>query len=225
MNNKRQRGFSLLEMAVALAVLTIIVAVVTEALMTMQARNVVESGKVDLTQQSREFMDQIVNDIHQTGFPSIKLFDPSTLASPTNCSLDANVACGLVSAGPNALQFEGDVDGSGVSEVFIQEVPSGGPCPCTIERGTVPKSTYIANPNAQPPYYTEVTNVMNTSIFTAYESDGSLVSPWPISSVMQDIADIQITLYVKSTQADPKTNQYPTVTMVAAAKITNWNSL
>lgn len=224
MNNGHQRGFSLLEMMVVLVILTIILAVVTDALMTMQARNVVESSKVDLTQQSREFMDQIVNDIHQSGFPSIKLFDPSTLASSTNCSLDANVACGLVSVSSSALQFEGDVDGSGVGEVFIQEIPSGGPCPCTIERGTVPKSTYINNNNAQPPYYTEVVNVMNTSIFTAYESDGSLVT-LPISSGMQNIADIQMTLYVKSTQPDPKTNQYPTVTMVAAAKITNWNSL
>lgn len=223
MNDNRQRGFSLLEMMMTLAILTIVLAVVTDALMTMQARNVVETGKVDLTQQSREFMDQIISDIHQSGFPSIKLFDPSTLAS-SNCSLDAGVACGLVSVTPNSLQFEGDVDGSGVSEVFIEEVPATGPCPCTIQRGTVPKSTFVLNPNATPPYYTEVVNVMNTSIFTAYESDGTPVT-LPVTSAMENIADIQMTLYVKSTQPDPKTNLYPTVTMVAAAKITNWNSL
>lgn len=221
---RSKRGFSLLEMMVALLVLTIVIGVVTKAIETMQARNVVESSKVDLTQQTREFMDQIVSDIHQSGFPSIKLFDPSTLTSATNCSLDAGVACGLVKVTATSMQFEGDVDGSGVSEVYIQEVPAGGPCPCTIQRGTVPKSTYVANPAAQPPYYTEVDNVMNTAIFSAYYSDGTPVS-LPASSSMFNVANIGITLYVKSAQPDPKTNQYPTVTMVASAKITNWNSL
>ena len=210
-------------MMITLAILTVVIGVVSEAVIAMQQRNVAESGKVDLTQQSREFMDQIVNDIHQDGFPSIKLFDPSTLASGTNCKLDANVACGLISVSSNAIQFEGDVDGSGVSEVWIQEI--GTTCPCTIQRGTVSKASFMAT-NAQPPFYTEVDNVLNTNIFSAYQADGLSVNiSSPVTSGFSDITDIGITLYVQSVQRDPKTNLYPTVTMTAAAKITNINSL
>jgi hypothetical protein len=164
-------------------------------------------------------MDQIVNDIRQSGFPSIKMFDPATLTSSTNCSLDANVACGLVSVSSTAIQFEGDVDGSGVSVVTIQESPAGGPCPCKIQRGTVLKSV-----GGTPAYYTEVDNVMNTNVFTAAQFDGTAVT-LPITSGMSNIASVGITLYVKSVQPDPKTGQYPTVTMVASAKIANINSL
>jgi len=215
MKDKLQCGFSLLEMMVTLIIITIVIAVVMQAVVTMEARNTVESGKVDLTQQSREFMDQIVSDIHQSGFPSIRTADPTTLGLGPGCASYSTIACGLISVAPSALQFEGDVDGSGVSEVYIQEVPAGGPCPCTIQRGTLPKSQYIANPAAQPPYYTEVTNVMNTAIFTAYDSSGTA------NPVSGNIAAIQITLYVRALQPDPKTNQYPTVTMVSGAKITN----
>lgn len=228
MRKTSERGFSLLEMMVTLAILTIVIAVVTDALMSMQARNVTESSKVDLTQQSREFMDQIISDIRQSGFPPINSFDPAdtTIVPFSNCAQDSYIACGLRYMSPNSLQFEGDVDGSGVSEVFIQESPTNGPCPCTIQRGTVPKSTYVANSSAQPPYYTEVDNVMNTSIFSAYTSDGLPVSiTGGISSGFNNVANIAVTLYVKGRQADPRTNQFPMVTMVSSAKITNINGL
>jgi hypothetical protein len=166
-------------------------------------------------------MDQIVNDIDQAGYPGLDMFDPTTLnpATPGNpiCTQNNNLACGLISVSSTAIQFEGDVDGNGVSEVYIQLNPAGGPCPCTIQRGTVLKSI-----GGVPPFYTQVDNVMNTAIFTAYNTDGSL---WATTDPMKNIAAVGITLYVKSSLPDPKTGQYPTVTMVATAKINNKQSL
>lgn len=221
MTDKKQLGFTLLEMMVALGILTLVIGVVAESVATMQTRNTAEESKLDLTQQTRQFMDQIIGDIHQSGFPSLKMFDPSTLTSGTDCSQDLHLACGLISVSSNALQFEGDVDGSGVSEVYIQEHPLGGPCPCTLQRGTVLKSV-----GGTPPYYTEVDGVMNTSVFTAYQFDGTAVSLPATHGTgnLSNIVAIGMTLYVRSSQPDPKTGQYPTVTMVASSKITNINS-
>lgn len=228
MKNGQQRGFSLIELMISLAILSIVLGVVVEGISTMQARNAVETNKLDLTQETREFMDQIVNDLHQSGYPGINMFDPTTLASSTICGLDNNVGCGFVSISSNAVQFEGDVDGSGVSEVWIQLVQSNGAgapaCtapPCVIQRGTVSKAAWANGAGTLPAYYTEVTGVMNSNVFTAYNSDGSL---WAAPEPLSNIASVGITLYVKSPQADPKTGVYPTVTMISAAKINNKQS-
>ena len=68
------------------------------------------------------------------------MFDSSFTPTPTISS--AYVAAGLISFSSSAIQFEGDMDGSGVSEVYIQVVvPASGTCPCTVQRGTVLKAS------------------------------------------------------------------------------------
>jgi len=225
---RRDRGFSMIELLVALGILSIVSGIIVQGISTMQQRNLVEVNKVDLTQESRQFMDQIVNDIHQAGFPSIRMFDPLALTSATCGSTDTNVACGLISVTSTALQFEGDVDGSGVSEDWIQLVQTNGAgaaaCttpPCVIQRGTVTKVAWAGGAGTAPAYYTEVNNVMNTAAFTAYFFDGSSVTLPASASDLPNIRSIGITLYVRATQADQKTGQFPTITMASTAKINN----
>jgi prepilin-type N-terminal cleavage/methylation domain-containing protein len=225
MKTDRQGGFSLLELMLSVAILSIVIGVVVEGIDTMQARNSVEANKLDLTQETREFMDQIVNDLDQAGFPNIAMFDPNALPNATDCTQDPNVACGFRSVTSSSIQFEGDVDGSGVSEEWIQLVQdsSGAACttpPCVIERGTVSKLAWNNGAGAQPPFYTEVNGVMNTTVFTAYQADGN---SWT-DGILKHIGSIGITLYVKSSAPDPKTGLYPTVTMVAASKVSNVQS-
>jgi len=225
MSTLRQRGFSLMELIVSVAILSTVMAVVIDGISMMQKRNAADVNKVDLTQQAREFMDQIVNDIHQAGYPGLNMFDPATLTSPqspTDCTVDNNLACGLVSVSSTTLQFEGDVDGTGVSEVYIELFQPAGGCPCTIRRGTVLKSV-----GGLPPFYTQVDNVMNTAVFTAYQANGSPVTlpADHLTGNLQNITAIGITLFVKSSQPDLQTGVYPTVTMVATAKVSNIQSL
>lgn len=237
MKTPRQNGFTLVEMMISLAILSIVFAVVVEGINTMQARNFVETNKLDLTQQTREFMDQIVNDIDQAGYPNLNMFDPGSFTAPqsaADCTLDPNVACGFISVSGTDLQFEGDVDGSGVSEEWIQLRQTNGvgaaACtapPCVIQRGTVSKLAWANGAGTTPVYFTEVSGVMNTTIFTPYWNSGSLISPLPATRAntqLYNISAVGITLYVKSSQRDPKTGVYPTVTMVSTAKITNVQS-
>jgi len=246
-------GFSLIELMVSLVILTVVFAIAMHAMVEMVQRKSVENNKIDLVQESREFMDQITNDIHQSGYPSPKMFDYTTMAvsacgqlpgfqmyvgptvnNPVANSCPPNVATGatalgsgvngLVSLTKSSVQFEADVDGTGVSEVFIQLVQSNGAgapaCatpPCVIQRGTTLKVNYIAgNPVF---YYTELNNVMNTDVFKAYDNLGNPVAlPAPPGPLTQ-ITDVGITLYVKASSPDPKTGVYPTATMVSDAKI------
>ena len=218
----RQQGFTFIELMVSVAILTLVVGVVVEGLTKLMQRNTTETSKTDLTQESREFMDQIVNDIHQSGYPSVKMFDPATLlpvSNPVNCNLYVQVACGLVSVTPGSLQFEGDVDGTGtVSEVFIQLSPLNGPCPCTIQRGAVSKALWQGG--TLPSYYTEVTNVNNTNIFQGYDNGGNNV---PLAGApTNNLAAIEITLSVKATVAETD-GSYPIINMSTSTKIHNLN--
>jgi type II secretory pathway pseudopilin PulG len=210
-----------LELMVSLAILSIVMAVIVDGITAMQKRNAADVNKVDLTQQAREFMDQIVNDIHQAGYPGLNMFDPASLASSTDCTLDNNLSCGFISVSSTTIQFEGDVDGTGVSEVYIELFQPAGGCPCTIRRGTVLKSV-----GGTPPFYTQVDNVMNTAVFTAFQNDGSQITlpATHATGNLKNITAIGITLYVKSPQPDLQTGIYPTVTMVASAKISNIQS-
>jgi prepilin-type N-terminal cleavage/methylation domain-containing protein len=216
----REKGFTIIELMVTVAILTVVVGVVVQGLTRLMQRNTIETAKVDLTQESREFMDQIVNDIHQAGYPSLKTFDPAT--KPLGYADPGVATPGLVSATPSALQFEGDIDGTGtVSEVFIQLVPANGPCPCTIQRGAVSKALWQGG--TLPSYYTQVTNVNNTNIFQGYDNGGNnvpLVGAIPVGTI--NLAAIEITLSVKATNPDIN-GVYPIINMSTSAKIHNWN--
>lgn len=222
---KLQKGFTFLELMVSVAVLSLVAAVVMDGLSKLVQRNRMETQKVDLTQESRQFLDQIVSDIHQSGYPSGKMFDLSSLVPPTtpatlNCALYLQISCGVVNATPSSLQFEADVDGSGtVSEVFIQLNPLNGPCPCIIQRGTITKAQFIAG--NIPFYYTEVNNVTNTNIFLGYDNAGNNV-PLVGAPVPNNLAAVEITLNVQSPIADANF-LYPTITMSTGAKIHNFN--
>jgi type II secretory pathway pseudopilin PulG len=215
-----QKGFSLLELILTVLLLMIAMAIATNGLMQMQKRSSADTGKVDMTQTSRQFVDQIVNDLHQTGYPGSKIYDPAGATPATN------VALGLLSVDPNAMEFEADVDGSGnVSHVYLNllwsngtAVSSGaGSCPCTLQRGTLYKSQVGT---AAVPYYTEVNNVTNTNIFSAYLFDGTLVALPASASDLPNIKGIKITVNVQSSVQEMD-GTFPTITLASEAKINN----
>src|ERR1039457_1951928 len=115
-----QRGFSILELIVAVAILTTVIGVVTDGMMQIQKKSASDVNKVGLAQESRQFMDQILRDLRQCGCPSLAMFDAGFVPTPTYAS--TYVAQGLISYSTSAIQFEGDIDGSVVSEVYIQVV-------------------------------------------------------------------------------------------------------
>lgn len=208
----RQRGFTILEVMIAVAILTAVLAVVVESLVQLQQKNSTEVSRVDLTQESRQFMDQIVNDVHQTGFPNVRMYDPGAVTPASN------IAQGLVNVSSTAIQFEADVDGSGVSEVYVQLVVPNGGCPCTIQRGTISKALALAGQT--PFYYTEVNNVMNTNIFSVYDFAGNTLSLPTDPSELPNIKTVKMTLNVMSRFQDSD-GSYPTITMSSEAKLNN----
>lgn len=153
------RGFSLLEMVVAFAILTVVIAVAVRGMIMMQTRSFGETSKVDTVQQTRDFIDQMVRDIHDIGYPSVRVVYHNP---PHACDNDPSLACGLIFFSPTAIKYEGDLDGTGtVYQVWLQLlVPASGTCPCILQRGIIDKTSALAG--NQPPYFTEVNGVLNS---------------------------------------------------------------
>ena len=210
----RAAGFSIMELLIVLLILGIVLGIATNGLMQLQKRSTADASKLDKTQEARQFMDQIINDIHQTGYPGTRIFDPAGAPSPNN------IANGLVSITSNSIQFEADVDGSGtVSEVYLQLVIPAAGCPCILQRGTIPKAQVGTG---AIPYYTEVNNVMNQNVFQAYHYDGTTIT-LPVDQTtytMSNIKTIKMTVNVQASQPEAD-GSYPTITMASEAKINN----
>ncbi len=168
------RGFSLIELLVAVAILTLVLGVVFNEIDLVQKRYRTEESKLDLFQEARSFMDRFVRDLHSAGYPGLRMYQPGviTLLPPED---DNRVATGLVAVSPTDLRFEADVNGDGqVDSLRYTLVPNGGACPCTIQRSEVVKLN-ATSPLLQPVnYFTMVDNVVNSGGAGGGGPNGSL---------------------------------------------------
>jgi prepilin-type N-terminal cleavage/methylation domain-containing protein len=209
-------GFSLLEILVVVAIITIVLGAVLMQIQQVEQRATAEQGKVDDFQQARDFLDQVLRDTHQMGYPNIRNFDPTVITFASPEVNDYRLAVGLVKLSATQLEFQGDVNGTGTVSVVSYAVNGDGTCTTCIERAQVTKVTgdpVTGQPNLAGSYSLAVQNVKNTtSIFTAYDSSGnSIALPIDIDTnptIIPTVRVIQITLTVASpTVTDPKTGQ------------------
>jgi prepilin-type N-terminal cleavage/methylation domain-containing protein len=239
-SKRRMQGFSLLELLVALAILGTIVAIAVQAGNQLVRTNNTVSNNVDLVQEGRQFMDQISSDIHMAGFPNYKMFDQSvsggvsanSYAGTYNSGNYQNSqASGLSSATVNSLVFEGDVDNSGtVSQVTIRLCAGTNPgtnctaptsnsqCPCTMQRGIISKT--LAASGSTTPFYTELSGVMNTNVFTFFDYTGAVSDPSTATGLINTRA-IRIQLQVQSSRKDIANGTYSVATLDSEAKLSN----
>lgn len=171
----RQRGFSLIEMMVTVAILSIVLAVVFNEIDKVQKRYRTEEAKLDIFQEARNFMDRFIRDLHSAGYPGVRMYQTGviTLNPP---EFDNRVATGLVSVSATNLVFEADVDGDGqVDSVRYTLVPSGGQCPCVLRRSQVVKINATSPMNQPTNYFSMVDNVVNSGGVGGGGPNGSLI--------------------------------------------------
>jgi type II secretory pathway pseudopilin PulG len=245
---RSEAGFSLLELTITVFVLVIVMAAVFRQVNNIQSNTKAESLKLDLTQESREFVDQFARDIHMSGYPA-----PKILQNYQGLT-DTRSASGLVYVSVTDLIFEGDVYGDGnvyrVEYKYFQSDTNDANCPC-LRRSVTAKST--ADPLSgypNPVYYTEVQNVidptnMTEQIFTFFQADGTQVnidgntcsSPSPLNSppapasgcadiennnaLVQTIDAIKVNLNTRSKQYDPQTGSQYVNSVSSIAELEN----
>ncbi len=174
---RRQKGFSLIELLTVVVILMLITGVVFQQIDLVQKKGRQEDVKMDLTQESREFVDQMVRDLHTSGYPNNKQYISGLFGPIPGDRNDNRNAVGLVQVTPTSLWFEGDVIGDGqVYSVQYQLQANGGTCPCTIRRSQVVKANGVA-PMAQASNFNmEVNNVVNSGNTIAIGGNSTLSS-------------------------------------------------
>lgn len=245
-----QRGFTLLEMLIAVAVFTIVVGAVLSLLVVAQQRYQVELGRIDTFQSARQAMDLMVRDIHSAGYPPANAFSPAVLAanpqlrslpfgwSPnypaTPCTVGVNCSA---AGGPSGFDLivETDIDplaNNGVE--WIRYRLNG----TVLERGMASKTagadpTLTTNP-VMVPY---VENVMNnttaaemTFIRGFYPTMFPGNAPVPVFTYQFDAGGVNtpatlrmvnITLIVRALNVDPKTRQPIVITLTGFSRRMN----
>lgn len=249
--HSRAGGFSLLELLLSLALLGVILAVALQGIVQLQQRNFADSAKVDTVQETRDFVDQMVRDIHDVGYPP-----PLVIKNAPPCAANPAIACGLVYFSPTQIQYEGDLDGTGtVYEVLIQlQPPASGKCPCVLQRGAVRKQDYLNG--VLPTYFTEVNGVLNSGngangngygaatypislpghgdytaygtadVFTSYDVQAN---PDPVgtcasAAACSSIRSLQITANVVPNYMDPKTQVFSVYSITSKGRFNNLTS-
>jgi len=170
---RSQRGFTLIELMLVCAILLIVLAPIFNSISLMAKRSQTEEVKVDISQETREFVDEFERDIHQAGFPNCRMFyngpTANCLASPQPL-WNASIAAGLVYVDNTRIIFEGDVNGDGtVDSIQYKIVDANGAnppanCPCTLQRSQVAK--IFADPLAGQGtnWSQELQNIVNSGV-------------------------------------------------------------
>jgi prepilin-type N-terminal cleavage/methylation domain-containing protein len=211
------RGFSLVELMVVVAMITVVMAAILTQVDQLQQRATAEQGRVDDFQQARDFMAQVVREARQMGYPNVNNFDTSSGTWQSTLINDPKVAVGLVKLTSTELDFEGEVDSTGLVSIVSYKLNGDGNCLKCMERAQIQKGT--GNPLTQvngvsaSSYVQEVQNVLTTNpIFSAYDAAGTqIILPVDITSDATHTAQvrlIKINLSVANPNSvDPKTGK------------------
>ena len=239
------QGFSLIEMMVVLAIISIIMGSVFKSIDLTQRVSRSQQVKLDLTQQSREFVDQLTRDLRNSGYPyqrnmanAVDPFNNTNFISPTHPSN----APGLIYVDNGSLWFAGNVDGTAGAEagtakveiVRYDYVPAGaGPgCPCVrrteFQRSGGDPLTDASTPGAAVAQL-EIQGVQNAAtaadpIFTVYDDTGvALVLPVDFdnnATTLAGINSLKVVMTVQAAQID-STGVRPVTTVVSSVALNN----
>lgn len=173
MNKTTARGFSLIELLIVVVVLMAVMGAVFRYINIAQRRFDTEQTKIDMTQQSREFMDSIARDLHMAGYPNRRMFQPGFLGAVWYDS--PQVATGIVSMTATSLRLEGDVDNDGAVDSVLYQLVADFPvgagvptqCPCRLQRGVRAKQIGVPSPmplnQPNPVFFIEAQGIINSA--------------------------------------------------------------
>ena len=210
LRNRTCRGFTLIEVLVSITIFLVIGASVFGLVNMAQRINLSEENTLDIFQNAREGVDQMVREIRWAGYPRPGLFDVATGFTPTNTN---RVAATFLTVANTNLVFEADLDNDGIVE-RVQYQLAG----TTLNRSGVSKNANGTVPPAA--FFPFIDNIANTAaqpIFSNYATappNQCGIAPSSTLPAPQDTRQICLQLVLQSPQVDPLTRQFRQVTLM-----------
>lgn len=215
----KERGFTLLELLLVLAILGLVTGAVFSQMGEAQQRMNSEQIKLDDFQQARDFVDTFFRDINQIGDPNSRIFDTAGGAWAPALAVpiinDNRFAIGLVKIDSNSIQFEGSVNGVGTVQSVTYSINGGGACALCLQRSQVDKVSADPLAGQTLNWGTEVNDVITNPIFRYYDTTGTQITALPVdistpagAQTIANIKTIQINLTIRNPAViDQKTGQ------------------
>jgi prepilin-type N-terminal cleavage/methylation domain-containing protein len=244
---RKQAGFSLLEMMVVVLVLTVIMGAVFKSINISQRASRSQQIRLDLTQQAREFVDQITTDLRNSGYPYVRNMANGVVdlnngnPAPYNTftsAYDPSNAPGLIYVDNGSLWFSAALDGTagaqaGTANVRIiryDYVAAGLNCPC-LRRTEFARNGGDPLADAQNPGQAvaqlEIQGVQNgvpgNPIFTVYDAAGNAIPlpvDWNSGALIAGINSLKVVLNVQSPNQDSN-GERPITTVVSSIALVN----
>lgn len=147
----------MIELLISIAILLLVMTTAFQLLTAVQTRRAAEESRVDILEESRDFVDELSRDLRNSGYPNNHMYGGALAANSTK------LAAGVVAVSATDILFEGDVNQDGtVDSVRYQLTATNGNCPCSLFRSQVPKQALA--PTAQPTNFNvQVDNVINSA--------------------------------------------------------------
>src|SRR3954470_14145410 len=203
----RERGFTLIEMLLVIAILATVTGGIFLQLNTAQQRINTEQTKVDNFDQARDFVDQFFRDINQIGYPNGRMLSFLPANNLPLAQQDTRLAVGLVKIDSKSIWFEGDINGTGVVQEVQYQINGSGTCPLCFQRSAVPKvdGTGQLAQFAIADWGTEVNDLITPTIFTYFDANGAQIITVPADiasnpTALARVKTIHISLTIQNNQ-------------------------
>jgi prepilin-type N-terminal cleavage/methylation domain-containing protein len=200
-SNMQNKGFSLIELLIALGVFAVIAGGLFTSLTRGQKRFRYEQDVLEAQQMARNALDMMEREIRLAGLPDRAYYDSASAGVATN-----EFAVGITTANSNNLIFEGDINEDDIVET-VQYTLNG----TTLQRSAVAKGNAAST-------QTLAQNVTGLT-FSYFDSSGNALAA-PVATPAS-ISRVQIALALNANQVDPDSRDIRSVSMQGAAQVRN----
>jgi prepilin-type N-terminal cleavage/methylation domain-containing protein len=214
---RHARGFTLVELVMAMAVGLVLLAAIATAVVSGQRSSTGIERKVTTNQDARAALEIMASEIRMASFNS--LFTVNLWRSPTTCNVSGNQTWkGIQEATDTAITIEMDLDpdgncGNAAGEIIRYEYEAANlrltreSITCTPGRSAANAQSFLGPIAGQPEVRTvEVANGA-LPVFRYFDGTGAQIAYANLPNDIPRIRRIEIALLVRSADVDPNTGQ------------------
>jgi prepilin-type N-terminal cleavage/methylation domain-containing protein len=199
LKSKTATGFSLVELLIVIAVFSSVLGFLFASLGEGQNVSAISRDEAEMQQNLQDILTLMTSELRSAGFPPENYYDAQFSQDPsTNKNL---IAKGLVEITPQAIKFQGDINGNGKVD-FVHYYLSGSSAPYYLNRfgGEINNDGSLPGGSAQ-----KLSEQVESLQFKYFTQSG-------IETLnLQDVVTIEIHLTMRTLRLDPFLGIYRTV--------------